>query len=174
MIALGGVVGLGLVIALPDGSEAPGATLTHSSPSAHPTAAAAAAAAVKEATQILRLWDEARARAWATGDQKALEALYVPDSAAAAVDVAMLRRWLDRGLRVTGVERTISSLEVLERSEQKLRLAFLEQTGLAEYVGEGVEGAVADPEMTPGASRPRVVELRETEGTWRMASVIDQ
>lgn len=88
-----------------------------------PTAGPAAGddrAVLQEATAALRTWDSARARAWARADVDALAALYAPGSAAGEVDVAMLRRWRERGLAVAGLRTQVLGVRVLDVAPSEL------------------------------------------------------
>ena len=66
-----------------------------------------------DASAALHDWDDRRASAWAAADPAALRALYEPGSAAGRVDVAMLRAWRERGLRVEGllVENVVTTIK---------------------------------------------------------------
>jgi len=80
---------------------------------AQPTAAIRAAdRRAESALAILRDWDAARARAWASGDVTALLELYAPGSAAGAHDAAMLTAYVDRGLVVEGMRTQVMAASV--------------------------------------------------------------
>src|SRR5262245_58817074 len=93
---LTGAVGVGASRARPAPDGADDTTLT-----------VAASCVEKRAVRLLRAWDRRRARAYAHGDLAALEALYVPRSRTGAVDRAVLRGYVERGLKVTGMRSQV-------------------------------------------------------------------
>ncbi|UDY25052.1 hypothetical protein [Nocardioides sp. Kera G14] len=156
MLALGAVIGLGVVLLWP-------------SPSSRPAEVGQPPAVVRPeraAAQILRLWDRERSEAWAMGDAAALRNLYADGVSAGRADVTMLARWAARGLRVEGLSMQVLSLAVLDHGAGWWRLKVTDRVSGADVVGPGDE-----TEMPPGAVRTRVLELREQDGTWRMQSV---
>lgn len=135
---------------------------------AEPTAATASDA---RAVDVLRAWDRARAAAWADGDAAALAELYVRGSTAGEQDVAMLRRWTERGLRVHGMRMQVLRVDVRTRSERRLVL----------WVTDRLTGAVAvrgsdDTTWRLPADRAdtRRLVFRRTAGSWRLASSYDK
>jgi len=76
------------------------------------TPGAAPAHAETEALGILRAWDLRRARAWAAGDVHALDKLYTPRSKTGAVDHAMLRSYVRRGLVVEGMATQVLAADL--------------------------------------------------------------
>lgn len=121
-----------------------------------------------DAVAVLRAWDARRATAWADGDAAALAALYVPRSRAGAADLALLRRYADRGLRVRGMTMQLLAVDVRRESPDHLRL----------LVTDRLTGAVATRGGTriglPGdvASR-RWLTLRRVDGAWLVDRVWD-
>lgn len=113
---------------------------------------------------VLHGWDEQRADAWAAADVPALRALYAPGSVAGRRDVAMLRAWSARGLRVDGLRTQLLDVDVRRRTPDRLVLA----------VTDRLAGGVAEP---AGLALPRdrpsrhVVVLRVVEGEWRVSAV---
>jgi hypothetical protein len=61
---------------------------------------------------VLNAWDRRRAQAWAHGDTDALALLYAPGSLTGARDVHDLRRWVRRGVRVTGMREQVRAAHV--------------------------------------------------------------
>jgi hypothetical protein len=118
------------------------------------------------ALAVLHAWDVRRAAAWARGDLAALGRLYVPGSAAGRADVAMLRAWSARGLRVRPLRMQVLSARVLARSGDRLVLDVTDR--LARAVAVGPTGQVALPRDE--ASR-RVVVMQRSAGEWRVAEV---
>ncbi len=122
-----------------------------------------------EAGSILAAWDGQRADAWAAGDVGALRELYAAESQAGAVDARLLQRYVDRGLRVTGLRTQVLSLKVLDQGSHRLRLEVTDRilAGVAVGVGE----RVTLPSDRASTRRIRLVEV----GTqWLVAEVRDQ
>ncbi len=119
-----------------------------------------------EALTVLREWDRRRARAWARGDAGALRGLYVPGAVAGSRDVAMLRAWSARGLRVRDMRRQVLAGRVVRHRRDRLALAVTDRLARAVAVGNGVHRAL--PRAAPST---RTVELVRQRGTWRVAAV---
>lgn len=115
---------------------------------------------------LLAAWDQRRSAAWAAGDRAALDRLYAPGSAAGRADVAMLGRWTERGLRVTGLRMQVLAVEV--RSAGLTRHVLEVTDRLAGGVAVGEEGREALP---ADAWSTRRVVLTRVAGEWRVASV---
>jgi hypothetical protein len=130
-------------------------------------ARAVAAPATFPASDVLRSWDTARAAAFADGDVAALRSLYVEGSAAGTSDVALLRDYLRRGLRVEGMHMQLLAVEVLREERRLLRLRVTDRLAGAVAVGEGIRVV-----LPHDAASTRVVELRRSPGgRWRVATV---
>jgi hypothetical protein len=112
---------------------------------------------------VLRTWDRARAAAWAAGDPRALARLYLPGSRAGARDVQDLRRWVGRGLRVSGLRQQVSSLRVVHRTGARVVVVVTERT--VDGIAEGRGRRTAIPTSAWAAHR---VTLRRYDGTWRV------
>jgi hypothetical protein len=115
---------------------------------------------------VLHEWDDRRAAAWATGDAGDLRSLYVAGSPAGRADVAMLRAWHDRGLRIEGMQMQLLDLDVRRASAERLDLVVTDRLTGAVAVGPGVRL----PLPRDGFTSRRVV-LVEREGEWRVAQV---
>ena len=137
-------------------------------PSAAPAAlsAKAAPAAEVEALKVLQSWDTRRAAAWASGDVRALQALYQPRSTAGERDVAMLQKWVRRGLTVRGLTTQVLSLEVRSQSADRLVVEVTDRIASATARGPGVRQAL--PQDRPSA---RVITLVQ-DGGWLVQSVV--
>ena len=119
-----------------------------------------------EAAEALAAWDADRAAAWASGDVRRLRSLYTPGSVAGEHDVVMLRRWLDRGLVVTGLRTQVLSLRELHRSTDRWVL------GVTDRVVDGVaRGATTAERLPADAPTARTVTLRLVGDRWLVASV---
>jgi len=121
-------------------------------------------AGVKSDTvRLLRAWDHRRARAYATGDPSALATLYVAGSRTGAADVAVLRGYLRRDLRVTGMRTQLLGADVVERGRR--RLTVLVTDVLARAVATSGDRRWALPRDRPSTRR---VVLVRVAGEWRV------
>jgi hypothetical protein len=116
-----------------------------------------------EAVRLLREWDDRRARAYARGDPAALAALYVAGSRSGAADAAVLRGYVDRGLRVTGMRTQVLGADVVRRVGRRLVVEVTDV--LLGAVARSGERGWALPRDRP--SRRRVVLVQE-DGRWRV------
>ena len=130
----------------------------------HP--AAPPAALDGSAAAVLHQWDAARAVAWAAGDVAALRGLYVRGSPAGRADVRLLRRYLDRGLRVRGLHTQVFSFRVRQRAPRLVVVRVVDRIVGGTAVGEGA----CVPLPHDGADR-RTVTLRRQHGRWLVADV---
>ena len=117
---------------------------------------------------VLAGWDRRRAAAWSTGDVRALRSLYLPGSGAGEADVARLRAWLDRGLRVEGLRTQVLARRVVARGAGLMVLRVTDRVvgGMAVRAG-GVRARL--PAGRPGE---RTVTLVRHEGRWVVARVV--
>ncbi|GAA3810889.1 hypothetical protein [Nocardioides panacisoli] len=118
---------------------------------------------------VLRDWDRDRAAAWRTGDTAALRALYTVGSEAGARDVAMLRRWCARGLRVRGMSMQV--LDVRLRSRAPRRFVLVVTDRLADPVAVDRSGRTWP--LPHDRASTRRLEFRRTAGRWRLGAVYD-
>jgi hypothetical protein len=119
-----------------------------------------------DVVRLLRSWDHRRARAYARGDPAALEALYVAGSRTGAADVGVLRGYLARGLRVSGMRTQLLGAQVVERGGR--RLTVLVTDVLTGAVATSGDRRWALPQDRP--STRRVVLVREA-GEWLVEEV---
>jgi hypothetical protein len=164
------VATLVVVVARPDPAPRPRLTdpVGAASPPAPPRSAPQPARTGPAA--VLAAWDERRSAAWAEGDARALEALYVAGSGAGAADVRLLRDYRSRGLRVEGMTTQVLTLRVAARSPgRRLVLVVVDRVVGARAVGSG--GPVTLPVDRPSTRR---VVLVRTGGAWRVAAARDQ
>ncbi|MBI2242841.1 MAG: hypothetical protein HYU55_02405 [Nocardioides sp.] len=115
---------------------------------------------------VLHDWDQQRAAAWAASDVAGLRALYTAGSSAGAVDVAMLRAWRERDLRVEGMRMQVLSVSVRADTGRRLVLVVTDRLASAVAVGAGVRR----PLPRDAVSTRRLVLVRAA-GEWRMAQV---
>lgn len=131
----------------------------------------AGSAAQARALELLHEWDERRAGAWAAGDVAALRSLYVTGSRTAAEDVAMLRRYVSRGLVVEDLRTQVLSLSVLgDRSPRSVRLEVTDRVSGGSVVTR--DGASRD--LPRDQASTRVVTLRRVGEDWLVAEVRDR
>jgi hypothetical protein len=123
------------------------------------------------ALAVLRDWDRARASAWAAGDARALRRLYLRGSPAGRHDVAMLRRWGGRGLRVRGMAMQVLSVELRVRTDRRIALVVTDR--LAGAVAVPVGGGTRRTLPRDGVTTRRL-EFRRTAGGWVLAGVYDR
>lgn len=120
---------------------------------------------------VLRRWDRARAAAWAAGDTSALAALYVDGAAAGKRDVAMLQRWLDRGLRVGGMRRQVLAVAVRRATASRLVLRVTDRLAAATAV-RAEDGQRW--RLPADRTQTRRVVLRREAQRWRVAASYDR
>ncbi|CAI9419219.1 hypothetical protein [Nocardioides sp. T2.26MG-1] len=125
--------------------------------------------AAPDPVAVLHAWDDARAEAWATADPPALRRLYTSDSAAGAADVAMLRAWRERGLRVERLRMQVLSVVVRSQERHRLVLVVRDRVAAAVAVGDGVRRSLPHDEV----STRRLVLVR-VAGEWRVRWVADR
>lgn len=141
-----------------------------SPPPAGPLPRVAPSVTVTEAVAslaVLRDWDRARSRAWAHGDVPALRRIYLPESRAGAHDVAMLSRWVERGLRVRRMTMQVLSVELRVRTERRIVLVVTDR--LAEAVAVPVGGGRSQALPRDGLTTRRLV-FRLTRAGWLLAA----
>ncbi len=119
------------------------------------------------ALDVLAAWDAQRAGCWARGDRACLRGLYVEGSPAGLADDAALAAWRARGLRVEGMGSQVLALDVWHRSPERLLLDVTDRT-----VGAMAVDAAGRARALP-ADQPsrRTVDLRRTDGRWRVLAV---
>jgi hypothetical protein len=119
------------------------------------------------AVSVLRDWDRARSAAWSSGDVGALRRIYRDGSRVGAHDVAMLRRWVDRGLRVRRLTMQVLSVELRVRSDRRIVLDVTDR--LADAIAVPVAGGAGTVLPRDGLTTRRLVFRREG-GDWLMAA----
>ena len=116
---------------------------------------------------VLRAWDRERAAAWRDGDVRALGRLYTAGSPAGRADREMLRAYLQRGLRVTGLRMQVASAVVRRPGNERMVLLVTDRlSGTAVASGpDGVHPLPHDRWTT------RRVVLVWTGERWQVATV---
>ena len=130
---------------------------------------AAEAPAGPPPVEVLRAWDTERARAWARGSPRMLARLYTTGSVAGRRDLAMLRAWTDRGLRVRGLRTQLLTVRELAHTGSAWTLLVTDRLVGGVAVGRGVRRALPRDEATT-----RTVRLRLVGGRWRVSEVMPQ
>lgn len=118
------------------------------------------------ALAVLHGWDEARAAAWARGDEHALASLYVSGSPAGRRDVALLRRYLARGLHVEDMHTQVLGARVLVHRQDRIVIEVTDRlaSAVTSFAGTSV------PLPRDRARRHRI-GLRLVDGRWRVEEV---
>jgi hypothetical protein len=143
------VLGLGALLAAGPGSAGP-----------------SQASGVTGDLAVLHAWDQARSRAYGRGDPAALRRLYLPRSEAGRADLAQLRWYAGRGLRVAHLTTQVLAAATLVRRPGRLRLRIVDRVAAGEALGRGRCWP-----MARDRARRRTVELRRVRGRWLVAGV---
>lgn len=122
--------------------------------------------------RVLAEWDAARARAWADGDPDALAALYTPRSPAGATDVRALRRWLDRGLVVAGLQTQVLSFVVRLERPRRLVVDVTDRSVGGRAVDARDEGDEEGEALPQDAPDDRRITFVRRDGRWLVAEVV--
>lgn len=136
----------------------------HVAGASDPTPSAAARPEV-EAAAVLAAWDADRAAAWSAGDVRRLRSLYARGSVAGERDVAMLQRWLDRGLVVSGLRVQVLALHEVSRTPDRWVLTVTDRV-----VG-GVATGSTSQRLPVDAPTSRTVTLRKVGERWLVSAV---
>jgi hypothetical protein len=120
----------------------------------------------ERALQVLRDWDARRAAAFARADVVALGRLYVRGSGLARQDLAVLRDYARRDVRVTELVPQVASARVLTASEDVVELAVVERVGVTR-VAVGAQERV----LAPSRFARHVLRFERVRGSWRLSSV---
>jgi hypothetical protein len=131
------------------------------------------AAPERGALRVLAEWDARRATAWASGDLRALGRLYVDGSAAGAADVALLRRYLARGLVVRGLRMQLLRARVLTSRPRLLEVEVTDRVAAAVAVRPGTrpDTRAGSRRLPSDAATTRRLVLRRVGGVWLMEQV---
>ena len=124
------------------------------------------APAVDDAAALLRDWDARRSAAYAAADVAALRSLYADGSTAGRRDVAVLRSYRARGLRVVGLHD--AAPRRAQRAPQAGAVVLRVTDRLAGAVAVGPGRRVRLP---AGTARTRVVTLVDEGRGWVVAEV---
>ena len=119
------------------------------------------------AVRVLRGWDARRASAYAAGSPARLADLYVAGSSAGTADVRVLRGYLGRGLRVRGLRMQLLAVSVVDRLDDRWRLAVTDRVAGGVAVGRGRRLALPRDR----ADTHVVTLMRGGDHRWRVAAV---
>jgi hypothetical protein len=170
-VIVGAVVGLvttGLLRSTPGEDRSSPAPATAPGPRLAPSVTVTEAVA---SLAVLRDWDRARSAAWARGDVAALRRIYAPGSPVGAHDVAMLERWVDRGLRVRRIAMQVLAVELRVRTERRIVLVVTDR--LADAVAAPAGGGEGTALPRDGLNTRRLV-FRLTQAGWVLAAAYDR
>lgn len=133
---------------------------------AHAADAVSTGAEELRALAVLHRWDLRRARAWAAGDVAALRELYVPDSVAGERDVALLAKYVERGVVVPDLRMQLLRAGVVVDRPRRVVVRVTERlASRTAYVGRTSVRLPRDTAQT------RVIELRRAASGWQVVSV---
>jgi hypothetical protein len=118
-----------------------------------------------EALQVLRDWDRRRAAAFVARDPVALSALYKAGSGLARQDLATLRGYQRRDVRVVDLGSQVASAQVLIASHDVLELRVVERLGVVRVAVDGVRRSLA-----PSRFERRVLRFERVGSGWRLSS----
>ena len=162
MLALGAGVGL----LLHGGSVAP---VAHRPAQGAARSATAATPGPNDPLEVLHAWDRRRAAAWSHGDAAALARLYVTGSRARSADIALLRRYTDRGLVVSGLRMQVLRARVLVDRSRVLVLEVTERLATARAAPATVRSASRT--LPAGGVSTHLVRFRKVGAAWLVAAV---
>lgn len=123
----------------------------------------------EQALTVLREWDALRAEAYAAADITALSGLYAEGSTTGANDIAMLRRYAARGLRVTGIRTQILAADVREFSDTVVRLKVTDR-----MVGARAVGRSETVDLPRDRASTRTISFVRRHGSWVVDEVRDR
>ena len=114
----------------------------------------------------MRALDQARSKALVRRDPALLDAVYTPDSAARSADAQTIRTLVADGLRVSGAEHQVQSVEPVTGAA----VTVLVRDSLPSYQVLDAAGSVVG--RTPErAASPRVMVLARTAAGYRISEV---
>lgn len=118
--------------------------------------------------RTLRGLDGWRSRAFAAGDLRGLDRVYVPGSAPWRSDRSMLVSYRDRGLRVVGLEIRIDRLVVDRAAPGRVVLRVVDRL----VAGAAIDRAGRRTALPPGGPVERLITLDGSGGNWRIVGVV--
>ena len=150
----------------PAGGAGPPRTTAAASPRSGGSTTAAAVPRGVDWAATVRALDQARSRALVSRDPTMLDAVYTSTSAARSADAQTIRTLVADGLRVSGAEHRLVSVQPVTGAAS----TFLVRDTLPSYDVLGVAGAVVG--RTPARpAAPRVMVLVDTAAGYRISEV---
>jgi hypothetical protein len=116
--------------------------------------------------ELIHTWDARRASAYAEADVAALRGLYADGSIAGRRDVAVLRSYRARGLRVVGLTTQLLDVRSVLQLRGEVVLRVTDRLAAAFAVGPGRR-----IRLPAGTARTRVVTLVDEGRGWVVAEV---
>ncbi|HEX7740744.1 MAG TPA: hypothetical protein VF426_13965 [Marmoricola sp.] len=123
------------------------------------------AAPAQDPLDVIHHWDARRAAAYRADDAGLLRSLYARGSSAGTADLAVLRAYDRRGVRVTTMTPQVLAFTVLDREPDRLRVRL---TGRVAARGDDGRRCLLLP-TSPISIRD--LTLRRSAGRWVMVSV---
>ncbi|MDQ3615249.1 MAG: hypothetical protein M3393_01205 [Actinomycetota bacterium] len=126
-------------------------------------------AAPTRAVAVLHAWDAQRSGAYAHADLAALRGLYTVGSRAGTTDVALLRDYLGRGLRVKGLRMQLLAVEVVSSDPRRWRLRVTDRL----HAGLVVDRRGRRVVLPRDQATTRIMTLRRVSGDagWKVSAV---
>ncbi|CAA9349004.1 MAG: hypothetical protein AVDCRST_MAG34-1630 [uncultured Nocardioidaceae bacterium] len=126
-------------------------------------------ARVVAASELLHRWDARRSAAYAQGDVAALRRLYTPTSSAGESDVAMLQRYVGRGLVVRRMQTQVLDLRLDRWTPHCLVLVVRDR--LMGAVARAAHGRPVRRALPADRADRWRLTLLPADGHWLMARV---
>ena len=166
---LAAIVVLAAGVAMLRAADRPGPTAHAVTPSGEPTPARPTGGVSPAAgwSQTLRALDVRRSRAFAAGNLRGLDGVYVPGSAPWASDRALLASYRERGLRVVGLEIRVDRLVVDRAAAGRVVLRVVDRL----VAGAAVDRAGRRIALPPGRPSERLITLNGSGSGWRIVAV---
>lgn len=124
------------------------------------------------ALTVLRAWDSRRSQAFAADDEHRLRRLYAAGSPLAEQDLAVLRDYRQRGVRLLQAEQQVVSVEVHDASPREVTMTVVERLAASRVgLADDANGTTTAPERALPASAftRRVLRFEHARGGWRLS-----
>jgi hypothetical protein len=168
VVLLASAAGVGWWLGRAPDTPAVAASLPAAGSTPPPTAGASPAATAPDWPAVLDALDEARERAFASGEPGLLAQAYAPGSPGLAADTALLEQLTSAGRTAHGVRHEVRSVDEREVGIDRVRLRVVDV--LAGYEVRAADGSVVSRTPARGEA-PYDVELARTSEGWRLVEV---